>query len=342
MAFLQISGEYTLDGISWKRPNYYNNNGNDTGGPSVAGFERWSFWIEKLMIGYELDRLRTETIEFTMHADVQPLLSSRKDTSLSVELSSSELDQPIDPGGLMPIRDIRRNSYLITDRGHDSLAYLLALCRVRLLARARAVNVSFTTTLAVGAALSLRHTVTLTDPRIPGGTATGKVVSLTLSGDATSGVHKADVTIACAVGRGNELGEIPTGTPEYVDPSYISTGYQIYAGGTSIVLPDLYAMTIMPTPITEGDTNVFALNAASAIQSLVVTGETIQQESLLILGKDGSLSWTDSNEAQAALDELHTHVELQMLPLNNEDQVTPFTPTVSMLMVPKQIDLEAS
>jgi hypothetical protein len=342
MAYLVIPAEYTLNGLSWKRPNYYNNNGNDTGGPSVAGFERWSFWIEKLMVGYGLDRVRTETVEFTMTADVQPLTTSREDKSLSVELSSSELDQPIDPGGLMPIRDIRRNAYLITDRGQQSLAYLMALCRVRLLARARAVNVSFTTTLAIGMALSLRHTVTITDPRIPGGTATGKVVSLTLSGDASSGVHKADVTIACTVGRGNAVGDVPTGTPEYVDPSYVEDGWQIYAGGAGPVFPDLYALSVTPTPITAGDTNIFTLTRDDALESMTVTHGSTEQAALLALGKDGSLSWGDTNEAVAALDAIATHVEVQMKALDNEEQITPYTPTVTDLMVPKTIDLEAS
>jgi hypothetical protein len=168
--------------VGWSpvHPNPYHGDPEDRGGPSVTGFAKW-FITAEMKARYDVDRERVETLEFTISADVQPLISAREDTNIDIEMQSAEVDQPIDPGGAMPIVTPRRRSYFLTDRGHRSVEYLIALCRARLLSRARAVEVSFRTTFAIGRALSLRHSVSLSDPRLPGGIATGKVVKLVLA-----------------------------------------------------------------------------------------------------------------------------------------------------------------
>lgn len=338
MAYLTVSPQWSPFGFSWKRPNFYDNGPADTGGPSVAGFERFSLYPSQFAVRYARDQERVETINFTLNADVQPLVSARADSFLTVELTSAEIDQPIDAGGALPIGDVRRNSYLITNRGQQSLQYLYLLCRAKLIARARAVALSFSVSLDVGMNLTLRHSVTITDPRLPGGTATGKITALTFSLDGDSGESKADVTIACCIGRGNALGEPEVGTPEYVDPSYISEGYQIYAGQQIAVSPDVYALTVMPTPITGGDLNLFNPKISDLVTRLEVFNGSLMQEAILLLGMD----WPDTNAAIAAVNEIPTRVELQMVPVNDATQATPFTPELTALMIPKHIDLEAA
>lgn len=325
---------YRMIGPSFTRPNYYDDGPIDTGGPSVVGFPTW-YVVGTLNVEFDADRERVETIEFTINADVQPLVSAREDANLTVELSSSEVDQPIDPGGLMPIGDIRRNSYLNTDRGKRSLAYLIALCRARLLARARAVQVSFTTTMDVGQALTLRHSVSLSDPRLPGGIATGKVVGLTLSLDPSDGQAKAEVTVACTIGRGNAL-TVSTPGPTYADPSYYASGYAAVTGGATQIASDIAYTPIDTTPITESDLDLFALTEATAVESLTVTGGHGDQAIALLTG----MPWHDSNAAKEALDALPTHVELILTPVTGDPIVTPYPVEVSDLMVPKTIDLE--
>lgn len=332
----EITAEYTMFGLSWTRPNYYDAGPADRGGPSLVGFNRMAL-SGKLRIKFEADRERIETINFTLNADVQPLVAVSEDANLNIELSSSEVDQPIDPGGLMPIRDIRRNSYLITDRGIQSMNYLIMLARARLLARARAVNVSFVTTLDIGQTLTLRKSVTINDPRLPGDTATGKVIGLRLSGDGGSGRFQTEVTMACTIGRGNALSAPAEGTPDYVDIDYISDGYQAVPGSEFALTGDLYATTYIPTPLTEDDTNLFDMKAATTIQSLTVENGSLNQEATLLLG----MPWTDTNEAIVELNKFPTLVKLEMKPVTGDALTTPFTPALTDLMIPKTIDLES-
>jgi hypothetical protein len=330
---LEINAHYPITGTSFKRPNYYDDGPADRGGPSVVGFPKW-FMVGTVSIQYDADRERIETLEFTIAADVQPLVSAREDTNITVEMTSAEVDQPIDAGGAMPIGDPRRSSYFLQDRGKRSLEYLIALCRARLLARARAVQVRFTTTLAVGRALSLRHSATLADPRLPGGIATGKVIDLALSFSASSGEAKADVVLGCTIGRGNTL-VVTDPASDYVDETYVVPSYQTVSGGATAVAADISYAPIDGTPVTPGF-DFFASDAASsAVNSLTVENGASEQADLLL-----SQTWTDTNEAVAALNEIPTTVTVELIPVTGDPLVTPFTVTVSDLMVPKTIDLE--
>lgn len=332
---LSVSETYTASGSSFKQPNYFGDGPNDTGGPSVAGFPQWSV-SGSLRVRFEADRERVETIAFSIAADVQPLVSAREDANIAIGFSSSEIDQPIDPGGAMPIGDTRRNSYMLTDRGKVSLAYLIALCRARLLARARAVQVAMTTTFDQGRALSLRHSVSLSDPRLPGGVAIGKVVNLVLSFDAQSGVAQAEIVAGCCIGRGNTLTTTaPTGV--LTVPGVVSGGIQAVTGGATEIASDISYEPFDTTPITDGDFDLYHLTADSAVESVTAFGGAPEQEALLL-----SKTWTDSNEAIAALNAIPTRVEVVMKPVTGDPIVTPFAITVSDLMVPKTIDLESA
>jgi hypothetical protein len=122
--------------------------------------------------------------------------------------------------------NVTARSYFPTARGITSVEYLISRARARLRFRSRAVKVGWEARFADVVPLSCRKNATLYDPRLPGGAATGKVTSysLTCSGD---GVIKGKVEIGCAIGFGNSISEI-TGTPEYVSAGYVQAGYQIY------------------------------------------------------------------------------------------------------------------
>jgi hypothetical protein len=123
---------------------------------------------------------------------------------------------------------VTARTYFPTGRGIVSAEYLISRARARLRFRSRAVKVGWEARFSDVVPLSCRHNATLFDPRIPGGAATGKVVSysLTCSGD---GVIKGKVEIGCAIGFGDSINEI-TGTPEYVSAGYVQAGYQVYDG----------------------------------------------------------------------------------------------------------------
>jgi hypothetical protein len=130
------------------------------------------------------------------------------------------------------INNVTARSYFPTDRGQRSVQYLIAKARARLRFRSRAVKIGFECPFHLAVPLSCRHNATLFDPRFPGGAATGKVTSYSLSCDGDTGHVRGKVQIECAVGFGESIAEI-TGTPEYVNAGYVQNGYQVYDGATN-------------------------------------------------------------------------------------------------------------
>ena len=123
---------------------------------------------------------------------------------------------------------VTARTFFPSARGITSVEYLISRARARLRFRSRAVKVGWEARFADVVPLSCRHNATLFDPRMPGGAATGKVTSysLTCSGD---GVIKGKVEIGCPIGFGDSINEI-TGSPEYVSAGYVQVGYQVYDG----------------------------------------------------------------------------------------------------------------
>jgi hypothetical protein len=233
----------------------------------------------------------------------------------------------------LPIGDVRRNSYIQTARGQRSLKYLICLCRARALARARAVQLSFTTTLDHGKQLTLRHSASLSDPRLSLGGAIGKVVALSLSFDASSGVAKADVTLGCTIGEGNSI-SFGTPTGMLVAPGALEPGIQAVEGGATQVASDVGYSPIDAIPITS-DLDLYDMTVESSVLDVVVTNSVGAQASLLL----GTSPWDDTNAAVSALNEIPTRCAVQLEPVTGDAIVTPFPVTVTDLMVPKTIDL---
>ena len=147
-------------------------------------------------------------------------------TWLNLGTSPPFLGIPI--GGTMT--NVTARSYFPTARGQQSIQYLICKARARLRLRSRAVKIEFDAPFWDCIGLSCRKNATLFDPRLPGGAATGKITSYTLSG-AKDGKLIGHVEIGVAVGQANSVPTI-TGTPEYTTATgYMEVGYQAYDGG---------------------------------------------------------------------------------------------------------------
>jgi hypothetical protein len=133
--------------------------------------------------------------------------------------------------------NVTANNYFPTDRGQQSIQYLICRARARLRLRSRAVKVTWECPFDLVIGASCRKNATLFDPRLPGGVATGKITSYTLTADG-QGKLRGHVEIGCSVGYGGVVEAIP-GTPEYVtDGTYVGAGvYQQYDGATTAVFP---------------------------------------------------------------------------------------------------------
>ena len=130
----------------------------------------------KLVLGYNAGGKRNETADFTLIADLQSIVTLPDPTEVveTLELNGTDVGLPID--GVIPIEDTTRNAYFTTDRGKLSLEYGILRARAHMLMRARAVNLTWDTTFDRAIQLSCRMNAQLTDSRIPGGVAQGKVI----------------------------------------------------------------------------------------------------------------------------------------------------------------------
>lgn len=329
-------GETYTGSYGFPRASYYEQDDKDIGGPCIVGFPEWVL-EGTLGVKFTADRVRSEQVSFSIAADVQPIVSDMTDAAVSIDVRTGEVDQPIDPGGAIPIGDPRRNSYMLTDRGKQSLEHLIVLCRARLLARARAVRVSFDVPFEDGAAASLRHSATIADPRLPGGQATGKVVSYSFSLNGDDGALNASLTIGCMIGHNGTLSAPAAGAPAYAT-GYVETGYQVSIGSASgAATGDIQWTDYGGTAITLGGLDLFGLSASGIIDSLEVLGGSSEQADIL-----SGQTWHDTNEATTALNDAHTQVALALVPVTGDELKTPFEITVTDLMVPKTIDLEAA
>ncbi|TCN30349.1 hypothetical protein [Sinorhizobium americanum] len=299
----------------------------------------WPCWkmIPVLTAKYDVSRSRREVVRFTLVADAQGFIADPDEMDpLTVTLSSDLVGEPIDPSDALPIGSRRRRAYFPTARGLQSVDYLVALCRARLRDRARSVEIRGETRLINGVGFSCRKALRVEDARLPGGAATGKIISYSLAMDGDSGEAIASFIIGCSVGKGNAISEA-TGTPTYVEDGYVETGYQRYAGASSSVVSGEVTVTDFSNiPPNDDGLDFDSLTEAQVIDEItVINGEADQRA---LIGAFGSTL----DETGDALDQAYTEVDLTLHPISKGPFETVYEITVSALALPKTIDLEAA
>lgn len=302
--------------------------------PFDVDFPLWRF-KPNFTLAYEAARNRSETVNFILSADVQSLLTEAGDSeTLSLSFSSSEATALIDADGTSrPIGDLARSQYLPTDRGQQSLAYLIARARAALLNRARAVDISAAIPFAIAASLTLRKNATLTADQIPGGAAAGKITGYDFA--LKDGVMSGSVKIGCVIGRGNNVAAI-AGSPAYVNDGYVGNGYQTRIGQS--VMPIAGEVTYQPITdaVMDDGVDFYNMTPARVVTSLSVSnGVTIQAAAL----GDNALDITTATEA---LNAVHTEVDLVLVPVDAGPFTQSYILVVSDVMAPKTLDLEAA
>lgn len=307
---------------------------------TVGQFPVWSLKPE-FVLHYECSRQRSETVVFDLEADVQALLTEPGDEELlTLAVSSQDVEKPVDPAttaepdGAVPIGDVRRRSYFQTDRGQDSIGFLLALARARLMFRARAAEVSFEVDFWRALGLSCRMNGTITHDRLPGGTVSGKIISYTIAADGDSGALSAGVRLGCTLGKGNSVAAA-VGTPSYVDAGYVNTGWQAYSGALLAgVSGGVVYGDISQYPLDDDGIDFLDFHPADALNALYITnGARVQRQVL------ASYAFHQISEAVTALNQAYTEICMDLKPLNAGPFETEFALSVSGLMVPETIDL---
>lgn len=288
---------------------------------------------------YDVSRNRQETLSFTLTADCQALVTDAEGEDITEIKVSGDADEPIDatntenPFGL-PIVDVRNRAYLPTARGRQSLEFLICLARRVILERGRAISITVTMPFSAGLSLSCRKNARVADPHIPGGEATGKIIGYTLS--ASNGQLQASVTIGCSVGNGNSV-SISDGTPVYVDDGYVDEGYQLYDGQT--YMPVAGAVTYEEfgqIPPNDDGVDFFVMDPATLVEQITIINPLPDQQAVLSAFKP------DLAAAINALNQVFTEVDADFTVLKGGPFITDYPITVSALMVPRTINLEAA
>lgn len=307
--------------------------------------------IWHLQLGWNVSRQRTENLTFTLTADVQDIITLADDgEALVLSFSTSEVTNAIDPGpdgssiscgdGGIPIGNSLARSYFNTDRGAQSIEYLIAIARVNLLARARCVNVTYEMAFEnfVKAGITLRMNSTLEDPRLPGTNVGGKISSYSFG--LINGAQFASLTIACSIGKDGTNDQIG-GTPDYVDAGYVEVGYQTFSGQYNLPFGDssvAYSDQSNVQPNDDGlNFNNFTSHVIKKFQLLGANkpGET-QEDALdrfnVVTNADLSLTTTNTEFAQ---------ITIQLPDLTGGPFETDYLVQVTDLKIPRTINLEA-
>lgn len=307
-----------------------------------ASFELKPYAVH-LTVHYDADRKRTEIVTATVEADVQAILVDPDGTDEdTIELSSDFVGQEVgseESPTQLPIDDVRRNSYFKTDRGAQSFEYLLLLARAKLLARARAVKVTITLPgWDIGVGFSCRKNIRLVDYRMPEGAVTGKITKYTLSIDGDSGELKSEAELGCTIGYGISLSAAAAGTGVYCNDNY-ADGYQAHTGAETDLLPgELKYQSFDDFAVTDDDgLDLFNMNARDVINALTVAnGPTAQRAAI-----DAVLHLPEPDPG-AALKDAATIITLDLKPVDGGPFTVTFNPTVSRLVVPQTVNLEAA
>ena len=171
----------------------------------------------------------------------------------------------------------------------------------------------------------------LTDDRLPGGSAGGKVTGYLLEADG-DGRLRAEVRIGCSIGTGATV-EGSAGTPTWVEDGYVD-GYQAREGASLMpIAGEVTYADVSGTPVVDDGIDFLNLRPADLLLRFDVTnGEAVQRGVL-------AATYPDIAAAVAAINAAHTEVCIELRPLIGGSFETTYDVTLSPLMVPRTITL---
>lgn len=321
---------------------------------TFAYIQKW-FVAYQLEIGYEAKRGRTETANFVMQAHIQPVLSDEGEVEIhEIKVSSNNVDEPL-PNEVLPIGDLARASFFETERGQQSLQYLMCLARSALIMASRCVEISATIPFERAIDLSCRKMAIINDPGLPGGQALGKVKEYSFTADGDTGEMIGKVVIASSIGYGDALEE-EVGEPTYVAEGYVNVGYQQYAGQVVVIGTGDIAYEVpefagaddgLRYPLKKKDIVISETwhGSLAAQQAYIDTGALVGP--IIAPGYSWGIGDEDRRTSQERLEEATEHLqtvlptwyELKLKNINGKF-TNAYNVTVYDLELPKQIDLE--
>lgn len=323
-----------------------------------------------LSITFDAGADRNEGLNFTLPADVQPILVDPDDFDTSgdavppdeviLQLNGADVTVAID--GISPLPDAKSSTYWHTERGKQSTEYAILRARALLLQGARVVECTFGIPFERALNLTCRKNVLLNWAKLPGGYASGKVTAYSIS--ASEGQRRGSVTIGCTVGRGFSTGTLydaVTGVGELVEPGGLEPGIQqmvgqvIPIGPTSDVAwsPALMGLDSFgnPFPLTKDDVVVSERIVGSVeAQASAIRGALQLAHWASLPSPYTSSTKTDTKKQNAstlagqlvtqAIKDNPLYLEIELRSTNDLAFADTVLPTLQPLLIPKTIDME--
>lgn len=326
---------------------------------------QWTLQL-RLVLTYDAKIARSETATFILRSDIQDIVtlpesSPEPEDQEVITRQAANLDEPID--GIPPLFAEDGGSFFQTERGGLSLQYLLLLARAHLRLRARAVQVEFDCRFERAINLSCRMNARLFDHRLPGGEASGKIISYTISGDGDGGKLIGHVTMGCAIGQGgsvvSDVGEDLYIYDDYIDDYFEREGEIIAVTSDVGFTPPSYAAGGPAFPLTKSQAVISESWQGSLAEQIAIiednaplstnfipptlNAETMPSEN------DTSVNVTLNTEPirsvqqiiEEALKDASIYYDLRLIPISEIKVSNPVDVPVTTLAIPKQIDLEA-
>lgn len=268
----------------------------------------------------------------------------------------------------VPIGDVARRSYFTTERGHWSIEYALCVARAHLLKRSRVVTVQWDFRAERFTELSCRKNARVLDPRLPGGTALGKITQYGMTFSGAGGI-RGHVTVQCAIGKSTVI-STAAGTSDYAASDYADTDWQEHIGAVVAVASGDIGYS-PPLDVPNDDGIVFPVSKSDVVLVETVHGSLAEQGAAALsamssisksqqasifsgglftgsggfFGGDGvqfgQISPKQTTVA-SALQREPIWYDLQLRPLTGSTFTNLYEVTVTDLVVPKMIDLEAT
>jgi hypothetical protein len=296
------------------------------------------YGVPELVVNYTAGRELAQVVTFTMRTDQQDIVTlPGEEEAMILTINANKVSDPTEDLSI-PIGDVVSRGYVHTVRGMQSVEHLLLLARAHLIARSRAVETAVTMGFREALRLlSLRKAMLVEDNRLPGGEAAGKIIKSSLTLDGDSGTALGVITCASCVGKGGSHSTSP-GSPSYVDDTL--DGTQEYFDVIVLTDTDDIAWTIAPfESFDDGIDFAAGLTAANAVKLASIANNAEAQRALIEAA--GAGPDTDQAAISQVLQENPTQITVQMKPMEGGPFQKEVVISVSDLVVPMQINLEA-
>lgn len=263
----------------------------------------------QLILSWHYQQKRQEIVEFRLnHAHQLAPLNPFDGKKLSLTL------QAVDRSENPVIGDLARASFFQTDRGREAIEHAIQIAKCHLAARARCIVAAFSVPMDVGMQFSPADSIQLIHDLIPEGSATGKIIEVSIIQSSHQGIAQLKVAFSAGcLEQNQENQDRDDQIPSMDDHLYVAADY--CAGE---LIKDSQWQLVPQVKIQEGDiqgiTNPYHLDIHDFMQSIQIRHDGGAQSLFL-----QSQQYPVQDNVVAALQHRPTEVVVDLLNLKTSE-----------------------